>query len=96
MPHSTMRTPKEIQSIRRLAVSVQAARINRHKSVALMASEIGISASALRRIENGTSSTIRIETILAIFEWARSRGIREFGGVRIDDGSGPDQQTSDL
>ena len=48
-------------------------------TVAIMSSQIGISESALRRIENGTSSP-RAETASAILIWALHRGYREFAG----------------
>ena len=64
-----------------LAADVRAARLRLHMTTAIMASQIGISESALRRIENGTSHATRADTLRAIVAWAARRGYREFGGV---------------
>jgi transcriptional regulator with XRE-family HTH domain len=53
-------------------------------TVVQLATAIGISESALRRIENGTSRNTRGETLLLILAWAFSRGIRSFAGFRIE------------
>lgn len=67
-----------------LARDVGAARKRLHLTTAVMASQIGISESALRRIENGTSKTTRLDTAVSIMMWAEDRGYRHFAGVRID------------
>ena len=66
-----------------LASDVRAARKRLHMTFAVMASQIGISESALRRIENGTSHATRVDTLRAIVAWAARRGYREFGGVTL-------------
>lgn len=66
-----------------LALDVRAARKRLHLTTAIMASQIGISESALRRIENGTSHKMRSDTSLAILAWAGNRGYQHFGGFRI-------------
>lgn len=67
-----------------LARDVRAARKRLHLTTAVMAAQIGISESALRRIENGTSRKTRGETGLAILVWAGNRGYQHFGGFRIE------------
>jgi len=67
-----------------LARDVGATRKRLHLTIAVMAWQIGISESALRRIENGTSKNTHGDTASAIVAWAANRGYRHFGGVRID------------
>ena len=73
-------TPPRTSAIAPLARDVRAARMRLHMTTAIMASQIGISESALRRIENGTSHATRAETAAAILVWAMNRGYREFAG----------------
>ena len=77
-------------AIDRLACSLKAARILRHMTVLQLAHQIGISESALRRIENGTSRNARGETLMQILDWASRRGYTEFAGfsIRRTDGAG--------
>ena len=70
--------------MRSFAGDLRAARRRLHMTVPSMASQIGISASTLRRIENGTSRNTRGETCFAVMAWAASRGYREFGGFPIE------------
>ena len=66
-----------------LQEDLKAARRLRHLTVLQLADQIGISESALRRIENGTSRNTRGETLLAILVWAGRRGLTEFAGFSI-------------
>ena len=69
--------------MKRLAADVSEARKLRHMTTLQLADAIGISESALRRIENLTSHNTRGETWIAIMLWAASRGYREFAGFSI-------------
>lgn len=66
-----------------LAGDLRAARKRLHMTAAIMAAQIGISESALRRIENGTSRHAHADTTMKIFAWATSRGYAHFGGCRL-------------
>jgi transcriptional regulator with XRE-family HTH domain len=82
--------PSEV--MKRLAAAIREARKMRHMTVLQMAHDIGISESALRRIENLTSHNTRGETYLLIMVWAGRRGYREFAGFSIS----PDAHKSAL
>lgn len=68
---------------RRLARDVREARTLRNMSVADFAAQVGISASAVRRIENGETGNCRGDTFFALAVWAGHRGITEFAGFRV-------------
>jgi transcriptional regulator with XRE-family HTH domain len=70
-------------AIQRLALDLREARQRRHLTVAQLAYAIGISESALRRLENGTSRNAHGETLCLILAWACTRGYSEFAGFRI-------------
>jgi transcriptional regulator with XRE-family HTH domain len=76
-------SPSREAVILRLARDLRAARKRLHMTVRVLASQIGISESALRRIENGTSRNTQGDTWLAIMIWAGHRGYREFAGFSI-------------
>ena len=77
-----------------LAADVSAARRRLHMTVAVMASQIGISESALRRIETGQSRTVHGSTAFAILAWAATRGYREFAGFTLERAPAPDTPES--
>ena len=77
-------TRPQTDATKLLAADVRAARKRLHMTVAVLASQIGISESALRRIENGTSQNTRGDTWLAIMLWAGTRGYREFAGFTLE------------
>jgi len=66
-----------------LARDVREARVKRRMTVLQLAHQVGISESALRRIENGTSRNARGETLMLILDWASRRGFTEFAGFSI-------------
>lgn len=71
------------EPIELLAADLREARRMRHLTVAQLADAIGMSESALRRLENGTSRNCHGDTFLAILYWAGKRGYMQFGGFRI-------------
>lgn len=67
-------------ALRALAADMAAARKRYRLSVRTLASQIGISASALRRIENGESRRVTGATVALVLDWAAYRGYTEFAG----------------
>jgi transcriptional regulator with XRE-family HTH domain len=84
-------------SMKQFAAEVTWARKLRHMTVRTMADQIGISESALRRIENGTSRKTRGETWFAILQWASRRGYKTFAGwpLTINEPSAEEAQTDE-
>jgi transcriptional regulator with XRE-family HTH domain len=75
-----------LTAAQRLGVAMREARQARHMTVAQLATAIGISESACRRLEDGESKNCRGETLLAVLAWAESRRIRRMGDWEcIDD-----------
>jgi len=68
---------------RALAADLRAARKKRQLSVPMAAHQIGISASALRRIEKGETFNPRGMTLLLVLDWAARRGYTEFAGFGL-------------
>jgi transcriptional regulator with XRE-family HTH domain len=75
--------PDPTGTMLRLAQEVYAARTLRRMTIPQLADQIGISASALRRIENGKTKNAQGETLAAILVWAGRRGMKEFAGFTI-------------
>jgi transcriptional regulator with XRE-family HTH domain len=68
----------------RLGREIRAARTEHKITVEDAAAGIGISASSLRRIENGTSRNCRGETLMQVLYWAHTKcGKSEFCGFSI-------------
>lgn len=74
----------ERPAIDELARDVANARKLRRMTVPQCADAIGISASALRRIESGATRNPHGPTAFLILAWACSRGYRRFGGFKIE------------
>lgn len=71
----------------RLGWEVRNARTKHKIRVEAAAEQIGISASTLRRIENGTSRNCQGMTLMQILYWAHTKlGYTEFCGFNIRDG----------
>jgi len=75
------------QAIDLFARDLKMARRRWTLTVQQCAAEIGISTSALRRIECGKSRNAHGDTALAILAWAGHRDYRKFGGFSIEKSS---------
>jgi transcriptional regulator with XRE-family HTH domain len=79
-------SPKPLTASQRLGVAMREARTARRFTVAIVASQAGISESAWRRLENGESKNARPDTLVFVLLWAQSRRIRRMGDWEYIDG----------